>query len=76
LEKTKKNAPFSLTFRKMIDKVCLDVYTTIRLYGGFIMQFKQINKNIPLLDRQLKSLLERGYFIGIREEEHLYANLR
>ena len=62
---TKKNATFSLTFRKMVDKICIDVYTTIRLYGGFIMNFKEINKDIPIpVYYQLKEIIREKIEIG------------
>jgi len=57
-KKYQKNTTFSLTVRKMIDKVCVDVYTTKRLYGGFIMNFKEINKGIPIpVYYQLKEII-------------------
>ena len=49
----------------MIDKVCLDVYTTIRLYGEFIMQFKEIHKDIPIpVYYQLKEIIREKIEIG------------
>ena len=49
----------------MSDKVCIDVYTSIRLYGGFIMNFKQINKNIPIpVYYQLKEIIREKIEIG------------
>jgi len=54
-----------LTFRKMIDKVCVDVYTTKRLHGGFIMNFEEINKGIPIpVYYQLKEIIREKIEIG------------
>lgn len=49
----------------MIDKVCIDVYTTIRLYGEFYMDSKKINKNIPIpayyqLEEIIREEIESG----------------
>lgn len=49
----------------MIDKLYVDVYTTIRLYGGFIMDFKKINKYIPIpVYYQLKEIIREKIEIG------------
>ena len=49
----------------MIDKVYVDVYTTIRLYGGLIMNFKEINKDIPIpVYYQLKEIIREKIEIG------------
>ena len=49
----------------MIDKVCIDVYTTIRLYGESIMNFKEINKDIPIpVYYQLKEIIREKIEIG------------
>ena len=49
----------------MIDKLYVDVYTTIRLYEGFIMDFKKINKYIPIpVYYQLKEIIREKIEIG------------
>jgi len=49
----------------MIGKVCIDVYTTIRLYGGFIMNFEKINKHIPIpVYYQLKEIIRDKIEVG------------
>ena len=49
----------------MIDNLYIEVYTTIRLYGGFIMNFKEINKNIPIpVYYQLKEVIREKIETG------------
>jgi len=49
----------------VIDKVCIDVHTTKGLYGGFIMDFKEINRDIPIpVYYQLKKIIREKIEIG------------